>query len=307
MSCVRTFRPLCVALVLVASSVSRVYGDEDPRGASQFFRAATRAYESGDNKAAAIAFEHAYRLAPRGPAIYNAALAWQLAGEEARAADAFALASKSSDLDAAKVANARSELTRLERLVGRVDVDGPSGSTVSIAHAVKLPLPAHVHVSPGKHVLSAFHPSGSTFSKVVDVGTGAVVNIVVPAAEPAPPPSSVRAANESGSALRPLGWLLAGAGVLGAGVAIYCGVRTLDARDEYAGTKYTSQSDYDRAFAFRTATNVAWLTSALLAIGGTAALVVDRTRKAAPPPSSSRSRAPSPHGGALRAAGSLSF
>jgi hypothetical protein len=282
MSHARILRWFAFPLFLAMSWGARAYAEDDPSSASKYFRAGTAAYESGDSRAAATAFEQAYRLAPRGPAIYNAALAWQLAGEDARAADAFAMASKSADLDAAKLATAQAELARLERRVGRVDVDGPKGALVSIAHAAKLPLPAHVHVSPGRHILLAERASGSSFSQAVNVAAGAVAHVVVPAVELGRPSTFVADAGTSASTWRTLGWVLVGAGALSAGLATYFGVRTLGARDDYAATDYTNESDYDRAFALRTATNVAWLTSAVLALGGAASLVVGATRPASP-------------------------
>src|SRR5262249_47150270 len=72
--------------------------DEDRTLAMARFRAASEAYGRGEYAAAARAFEESYRLVPRAAAVYNAARAWQAAGERARAADDYEAALKRTDL-----------------------------------------------------------------------------------------------------------------------------------------------------------------------------------------------------------------
>src|SRR5580658_7681957 len=50
------------------------------------FEEGTKAFDAGDFRRAAAAFEAAYRLAPNTDVLWNAARAWQRAGEAARAA-----------------------------------------------------------------------------------------------------------------------------------------------------------------------------------------------------------------------------
>src|SRR5262245_28540195 len=69
------------------------------RAAEGLFRVGDAAYSKHDYRAAAQAYEEAYRQAPRGAASYSAGLAWDAAGERGRAFDAFVLALGTSDLE----------------------------------------------------------------------------------------------------------------------------------------------------------------------------------------------------------------
>jgi hypothetical protein len=145
-----------------------------------------------------------------------------------------------------------------------------------------------VHLPVGAYTVLAHRASGASFSQVVEVAAGAVVRVVVPAVDLARPPTRVADTQSSAPTWRTIGWVLLGAGAVGAGVGTYLGVRTLDARDDYAATGFTSDADYDRAAGLRAATNVAWVTSAVLAVGGATALVIAATRRTPPARSSAR-------------------
>src|SRR5262249_13544235 len=63
---------------------------EDRKAARDRFAEGERAFKAGDFARAGEAFDDAYRLAPHPSAAWNAARAWQKAGEKARAANLYA-------------------------------------------------------------------------------------------------------------------------------------------------------------------------------------------------------------------------
>src|SRR5688572_28065354 len=78
------------------------------------------AFARGDFVAAGRAFEASHRHVPRAAAIYNAARAWDAAGDKARAADAFAIALDRTDLRGAEAAEASTRLRALDAELGIV-------------------------------------------------------------------------------------------------------------------------------------------------------------------------------------------
>ncbi|MEM6957694.1 MAG: hypothetical protein AAF645_18515 [Myxococcota bacterium] len=117
-----------IALWLLLASATAL---GDVPDASQLFRAASAAFESGDYEAAGRAFEAAHNLVPSSAALYNAGIAWERAGDPFRAADCFVRAQEGEltgeqrrhALEAARPEGA-AQLS--VRGVGRVSVDGRS-------------------------------------------------------------------------------------------------------------------------------------------------------------------------------------
>src|SRR5258708_39824655 len=63
---------------------------DDRRQAAKDFADGDRAFKEGDYRGAAVAYERAYARVPHHSALWNAARAWQRAGELARAANHYA-------------------------------------------------------------------------------------------------------------------------------------------------------------------------------------------------------------------------
>jgi hypothetical protein len=271
-------------LVIVTAAAPARAADDDTATAAQFFRAGSAAFARGENRAAALAFEEAYRRVPRGAALFNAGLAWDAAGEPARAADAFAVAMQRGDLDAAAADTARRRLASVRQSLGWIEVSAPRGVLVSVAHAVRVPAPAIVHVRPGTHEVAAHYPSGRAQARTVTVAAGGAATAAF-APEPAPPPRSPTLAAsaptpEPPHMARAWGWAALGAAVASAAVASVLGVRALSARDEFSQSGYTSRDAHDRAATLRLWTNIGW--AGALVLGGTGAAVLwstsDRVR-----------------------------
>lgn len=274
-----------ILLVLVLAARAARAADDDKATAAQFFRAGSAAFARGENRAAALAFEEAYRRVPRGAALFNAGLAWDAASEAARAADDYAVALARGDLDAIAAERARRRLAEVRQTHGWIEVAAPRGVVVTAAHAVRAPAPAVVHVRPGVQAVTAHYPSGRERTREVTVAVGRAAPVAFEPEPPPPPPRApliavVAPAPEPPHAARAWGWASLGAAVVGAAVASVLGVRALAARDEFSQSGYTSQDAHDRAATLRLWTNVAW--GGVAVLGGTGALLLwsggDRVR-----------------------------
>jgi hypothetical protein len=274
--------------LFVLALCGRARAQEDTDAAAAAFDEGARAFAARDYQRAARSFEQAFALAPAGSAAFNAGLAWQAAGEDGRAADAYEIALADTGLEAKERGVARARLASLEPKLGLVVVTGPAGALVSLAHAQRKPVPLRVHAAPGVHQLQLQHPSGAAEARQIEVAAGQTLEITFgaepappakPAAQPplrptaptrrAPPP----AADQGTADPRPwVGGALLGVAALSTGAAIYLGVRTLDARDEYL-PQQTDDDLYERADDLRTATNVAWIGAGVTAAAGVSILV----------------------------------
>lgn len=303
------------ALILLTPAVClaspRLAAAADPEAAAvREFREGQQAYARGDFRAAAQRFEAAFRTDPRGAIVFNAGLSWQAAGEPARAADDYAFALATTDLPTDNAADARTRLGALEQSLGRIDVTAPPGARVSVAHADRLPPPAHVHVAPGRYTVTVLLADDSTRQRSVSVRAGEWAHLdfppdhdAAPAAAPAPqqvepPPSSTPAAPEStasaspGSSQRTWGWITLGvAGVL-AGVSTWLTVDFFNANAQ--NDKYRQQSTHDDAVAAATRLDVG-LAATVVAAGVGVALLL--TAPSAPTPVAVRA---TPTGAVLR-------
>src|SRR5262245_59201878 len=116
----RLLRSLLGAAIALAISTAapRAHADDDAT-AAQFFKAGMAAHSRHEYRAAALAFEEAFRRAPRGPTIYNAGIMWEAAKEPARAADDYARAVAQGGLDGDQAATAAARLRELEASLGR--------------------------------------------------------------------------------------------------------------------------------------------------------------------------------------------
>jgi hypothetical protein len=260
------------------------------RDAAALFAEGASSYARGEFRAAALAFEEAYRRAPRGATKYDAAIAWEQAKALERAADDFEAALTDPTLDAKLAREAGRHLSTLAQRVGRVDIRAEPGVSISIAHVQRAHAPLRVNLTPGSHELRADYPSGESTTLTITVDAGATQSIEVPSAQLAPPSASASRSAPAipipapeNTASRPsavpttLGWSLVGTGVLAGGAASAFGVIALGARDDFFGSAFTDQNAHDRAATFRTACNVAWISAAVLGATGIVLLIVART------------------------------
>jgi tetratricopeptide (TPR) repeat protein len=230
----------------------------DAAEAEQLFRAAHAAFERREFRAAAAAFEEAYRLEPHAAVLYNAALAWQLAGDEPRAADAFARALGRADLEADASRDAARRLEELSGRTGKIEVRGPTGRSVSVAHVKDGHPPLTVYVAPGVHDLTVTGPGAPSLTRRIEVARGATTTVVLPS--PQERPSMVEAAPTQQPS--PTRWIvsgsLAGLSLVSTATASILGISALHAREDYAATGYTDPDAREKTVGLRTAANVFW-------------------------------------------------
>jgi hypothetical protein len=250
---------LALALVLVVAGPARA---EEPKDvAAQFFRAGRAAYERKEYRAAALAFTEAYKRLPRGGAIYNAARSWEAALEPDLAADAFARALGQSDLDADDAAYANEHLAALEAQLAIVDVTQPPAAIVIVRGVERGPVPAVVHIAPGKHEVHVRRRDGSDVARTIEVTrpgehvTLAFEDVWQP--KPAPPAPAPAPAPEA----PPRPWpAYASLGLSAAltGVGVYTYVRFADARSTFEQNGSHDASERDTAQKWRSFTYAFW-------------------------------------------------
>ncbi len=255
--------------------------------ASTLFQTGSDAYARGEYRAAAQAFEAAFRLVPRGQAAYNAGIAWQEAKARDRAANALARALAAGDLDATQAQDAKQRLDALAPGLGRLKVRAAAGR-VSVGPVEGEPAPLEVYLEPGSQRVQLERPDGSTLQHSVSIDAGRTSELdfaetTPPRREPSPAPRPVEP-ETSGTSQRTWGFVAVGTGVVASGAAVWLGVRALHARDDYENGGSTDQALRDRAASLRLWTNVAWGTA--IVAGGVGLTLILTSKPGTSQPSS---------------------
>jgi len=280
-------RPWLVALLVGSGALSlsqAARADDERAEARELFRTAEAAFSRGEYRAAALAFEAADAKSPNGGAAYNAGIAWEKAGEMARAADAFARALGSGELADARLEDATKRLGALGAKLGVLTISAPRTATFTVAHVEQAKAPRRVHVAPGAHPVHVRWASGKTETRVVRVlaGSEKQLELVEPgpgdpgaeaAEEPATPPKNVGpSVEERDAGGGPWGWVLVSAGALSLATGTFLLSRGLSAREDFEASGRADADAHDRAVSYRT-----WSTVALLgggALGGAGVVVL---------------------------------
>ena len=262
----------------------------DREKAAAAYKAATTAFAQGAFTDAATLFETAQAEDPRGPNVYNAALSWQSAREYARAADDFVRALASPDLPAELNQNARTQLAKLEPILAKVSIEGPSGARATVAHA-HAAVPADVHLKPGHWVVHVTYSDGDTGDFPVNAAAGASVRLdvtprPVTAAVVPPPPSapiephpSVPMTGALGAPTLAVGIAMIATGVVTGGISVGLGVAALASYNQYKQSGLTSRPEHDSAVTLRDWTNATLIAALVLGAAGiTLAATVHRVK-----------------------------
>jgi hypothetical protein len=276
----RVFFVVAMTIPLVAraqetrspSSQPSGQGSDDARErAHDTFVEATAAHARGEYQQAARLFEEAYRILPRAAVKFNAGISWDLSGDLVRAADAYEAALDMGGLEEDEARDARERLGALKRELGYVSVDEPVGAVVTVAHVERAPIPVRLHVMPGTYEVHV--ESGSrTADRSIHVAAGEVVDVRLQLSAPPPvqappqpkpvtlPPLDPRRERPEHRATGPSVWSFVGLGGAAAlsGLAVFLGVRALEARDAFESSGRRDVAAHDRASTLRTWTNVAW-------------------------------------------------
>ncbi len=247
-------------------------------------REAREAFQKKEYARAARTFERAFEIEPHPATEYNAGLAWDEAGEPARAADAFSTALALPGLDPERTRASEERLAVLLRRLATLNVTKPVGGSVTVAHVVRAAIPAKIHLKPGAHTLLVRLSSGREVTHDVVVEAAKVTSVQIPDEAPERPTPRAAPAKTSPTRQRPRAeepggrsylapGLCFGASAVFAGAAVYLGLRAVSARDDYVENHRSSQSAYDDAVRLRTFTNVAWGAAAVSAAVGAGLLV----------------------------------
>jgi tetratricopeptide (TPR) repeat protein len=242
------------ALLLVLPAPARA--DDDVARAAQDFATGEAAYEAGDYRRAAEAFEAAYRAKAHHAPLWNAARSWEKAGENVRAANLLERYLREAPADAPDRDNATATLADVQKRLGRLQIQKVGVTGVRVDGA---PFDEDVvYVAPGEHVATA-DAGGVPVRKLVRVAAGDVLSVTL-----SPPPPEPPAPEKHG--LSP--WYVVAGGALvatGLGFTIASGFDTVSKRDAFLADP--TQPRLDEAFHSQTRTNV------LLATTGGIALV----------------------------------
>jgi hypothetical protein len=218
------------------------------KAAAAHFRAGEEAFRKHRYADAADAFEMAYKVVPHPAPLSNAVDARVKAGQNARAAELCALLLRELGPDGGEREGAERRLSELLPKVGRLSLEGEGAFAISVDGA-----PAALglrYVEPGDHLVRA-RAAGEAIERRVSVPAGAIQRVVLdPLAAPAP-------ARAPGDAPRPLGgvtqievtapesappakplspaWFFVGLGATATagGLALWSGLDTLAARDDF--------------------------------------------------------------------------
>ncbi len=276
----------CASLAYAdASPQASAPSADDKKAASDAFHEGDRAFKLGDYRRAAEAYETAYRRAPHHAPLWNAARAWDRAGEIARAATLYAKYLREAPPKAPDRNSATTALAKVAPKLARLDIHVDAGmSAVTVDDRAAEPdTPGDtssaqtftVYVVPGAHVVEA--RAGDQVvrqSPKVEAGEVVGVAIAVPAttkAEPPPPVSPPPPPPVS------RGWspaVLAFGGAvtaITAGLAIWSGVDTLHQKDAF--DKAPTQDNLDSGHAKQMRTNVLVVVATLSGLLTTAAAV----------------------------------
>lgn len=183
---------LAIAIVAAALVFSpRAAAEPTPesrKAAARQFAEAERAYAAEDWTRAANAFEAAYKAAPHPDPLWNAARAWQRAGENARAANLYARYLREAPGNAHDRGNATKALAQLAQKLGRIEIHAAAG--IDDLKIDAKPIEGEsVFVVPGAHVVSGREGTRNV-EQTVNVAAGSVISVaLVEASQPAPAPT----------------------------------------------------------------------------------------------------------------------
>lgn len=260
------------ALALALAGAPAAAAENQPTNSTQLarqrFREAKEAYRERRYSAAASLFEAADRLAPHPSTRFNAAAAWDEAGEAARAATGYEAVLAMPTLEDEKRKVAEERLASLKLELGKILVPRPLGAFVTVDHMQRAPVPTTFYLLPGGYQLQVEY-RGETSNKPLEVLAGRDHEVKLDYAEPEPvapsaPPEALEPVSlppppaDNGISQKTWGWVSVGAGVALGGAAVVLGLRALAARDRFEDSNNTDSDARSEAASLRLATNVVW-------------------------------------------------
>lgn len=260
------------SFLLLFASLARAQTEKSEE-AARLFKDGQARYAGGKFAEAAALFERANEVEPHAAVMFNAALAWERAGDLPRSADDFESA-LAGQLDEASKRRAQQRLREIEQTVGVIRIVAPAGARVVIGQRMRSNFPTRVHVATGLVDVRVTFPDGSTDSRSVEVAAGETRDLTLSApAKPPPTPSKKQPAPTSTS-VNP--WPIAGYVSLGVASSLMLTSVVLwsNAKDERDALIEGDASARGRAETLQTWTNVTLVSSVVLASAGVTILVL---------------------------------
>ena len=213
----RTLVRASVMLVLLLGASNGLADEADPARA-QFDRG-MELYDAEQYEEAAIGFERAYELKPSYKILYNWAQAENQSGRYARALEVYQryLAEGGDEVDPERVEQVRSEIKRLESLVGTLIVRCDEPGAVVMVDGLRVgetPLDGPITVRLGEREVVVKLAGREIHSEVVRVAGGEQVELEVapPKGDQEPPAEPVVAPGTDESPERVWTWVFLGIG-----------------------------------------------------------------------------------------------
>jgi hypothetical protein len=259
----RTLGPGIVAASLLLSTLAWGQGgepsEEDRQAAQREFAEGQRAFNAKDYRRAAEQFEAAYRHKPHPSPLWNAARAWQRAGEPVRAANLYSKFLREAPPDSRDRNTAHIALAELTPKLGRLELHVAGLTDIAVDGAVTGE--STVYVSPGSHLVEAKHqgkPVRQTAS--VEAGQSVSVTLVAPSAPPPqPPPPPPKPPPDVPPEAKPatgwsptVFWVGLGLTAVATGVAVWSGVDTLQEKRNYDANPSQESLDSGKGKQLRT-------------------------------------------------------
>jgi hypothetical protein len=253
---------LCVGVAIASWSPLAAAQDapstDDRNEAGKDFADGDRAFKAGDYRAAAQAYEAAYKLMPHHAALWNAARSWHRAGDLPRAANLYAQYLQEAPASARDRNNALKALKELSPKLAHLEIHATDVQGVKVDGAAIRG--TDVYVTPGAHVVEGQTRDGRAVRQSQNADGGQTVSVAlvapdvpaVPApAQAAPPPEEPRSSKK----WSPIVVYFGGAVTLVlAGVTVWSGVDTLQRKDTF--DKAPTQANLDVGMQTQTRTNV---------------------------------------------------
>lgn len=255
---------------------------EKKKAAAAAFNRGEQAYASGSFSDAGVAFEEAFGHIPHPSALWNAARAWNRAGDLARAANLFAKYLNEAPPNAPDRKSAVTSLEQLSGKLGKLNVYAPDFPIIEIDGQVIEGTSAFV--TPGTHIVRG-RSQGNVIERVQSVEAGGVASVALVQESAPPDPKTPDNGSGSGNAKgedqgKPVNLrVLPPAAVIGGGAAtalvlgitIWSGVDTLSAKSDFDAAP--TQDNLDIGQGKQTRTNVLLgVTLGLAALTGAAAV-----------------------------------
>lgn len=266
-------RAVAVALMAAAAAASSGEARADRGAARRSFEEGAEAYRKARYADAARAYERAAEEGAHAAPYLNAADAWELDGNNVRAARACDRGLALSPSPAIR-RELEKRAARLERTVATLEIASQRAITVRVDDGESVDVPVTLRLSPGRH--SVAFGDGTAAAQAIEIAAGETRRIVWSEAAPTSParPAPLAVRNEESPAARAQGsagppgaaWIAFAVGATALVATGTLSALTLDAKQRFE--RDPTEGRRDDFYAMRTSSNVAGaITLAAVATG----------------------------------------